>query len=61
MLVCLYFYTVLLTDPNMGERAIENIVCSIFDTTIYLEDHLLSGFNIILHEFENDGCVSAIK
>ncbi len=43
----------------MEERAIEQTLTSILESVIFLEDHLQAGFNVILHEVEDDGCVSA--
>jgi len=36
----------------------EHKLTSILESVIFLEDDMGAGFNIILHEFENDGCVS---
>lgn len=36
----------------------ENTIASIFESIIYLEDDPGAGFNFILQEYENDGCVS---
>ncbi|CAL8090746.1 unnamed protein product [Orchesella dallaii] len=44
-------------DPVMEERAIEQTIVSILESVIYLEDHVQAGFNVILHEIENDGCL----
>ncbi|ODM93934.1 Exosome complex component RRP46 [Orchesella cincta] len=46
-----------LMDPLMEERAIEQTVVGILESVIHLEDHVQAGFNVILHEIENDGCL----
>jgi exosome complex component RRP46 len=46
-------------DPQIEERAMENIIASILETTIFLLDDPGAGFNIVLQEYENDGCLLA--
>lgn len=46
-------------DPTLEERTIENTLVAIFENTIFVEDDPGCGFNIIIHEYENDGCFLA--
>jgi len=46
-------------DPQVEERAMENIIASILETTIFLLDDPGAGFNIVLQEYENDGSLLA--
>lgn len=45
----------------MEERAFEQTVTSILETVLHLEDHMQAGFNVILHEVEDKGCVSGMN
>jgi len=44
----------------LEERNTETILSSIFETSVHLEDIAGLGYNIILHEFEDDGSVSTL-
>lgn len=48
-------------DPVMEERSLEQVVSGILESVLHLEDHVQAGFNVILHELENDGCVSVVS
>lgn len=49
-----------LADVNiLEERSFETIITNVLETIIYLDDEPAgTGFNVIIHEYENDGCVS---
>lgn len=51
----------LYSDPLTEERALEAKLTGILESVIFLEDDMQAGFNVILQEIENDGCVSGLS
>jgi len=45
--------------PNADERALEATLSSVLESVILLEGDPTFGFNIVIHEYENDGCLLA--